>query len=88
MNNMMRAALVAGVVSMLAGTAELRAGIPPTDTWTAAMSRRFRQAAPPTARADAGPPDLPRVTVDVPAIAVTGRTIHVRDERQPAEGAR
>ena len=32
-------------------------------------------------RDDAGPPDLPKETVDVPAIAVTGRTIHV-----PANG--
>jgi hypothetical protein len=43
------------------------------------QAQQSAPAAP--ARDDAGPPELPRITVDVPAVAVTGRTIHV-----PANG--
>src|SRR5687767_14668173 len=69
MNNVFRAASIAGVVLMLAGTASFGPAYP-----------EVHQAAPAQAqpsRDDAGPPELPRVVVDVPAIAVTGRTIHV-----------
>jgi hypothetical protein len=73
MNNMMRVVFVAGTVALLAGTADFGPLYP-----EAAQDAPAAAAQP---RDDAGPPDLPRETVDVPAIAVTGRTIHV-----PANG--
>ena len=69
MTNVLRAASVAGIVLLLAGTASFEPVLP-----------NVHPAAPVAVaqtRADAGPPDLPKVKVDVPAIAVTGRTIHV-----------
>ncbi len=74
MNNMMRIAFVAGTVALLAGTADFGPLYPEAaqDAPAAAVAQ---------ARDDAGPPDLPKETVDVPAITVTGRTIHV-----PANG--
>jgi hypothetical protein len=80
MNNMMRVALVAGVVAILAGTASFEPAYPHGH-----LDGDVAQAppsAPADKRDDAGPPELPRVTVDVPAIAITGRTIHV-----PANGS-
>jgi hypothetical protein len=79
MTNVLRAASVAGIVLLLAGTASFESVYPDV------LVGRGPQSGPaaPVAqtRDDAGPPELPKVTVDVPAIAVTGRTIHV-----PADG--
>ena len=77
---LLRAASVAGIVLMLAGTAsfepvhlDFQVGhLPSFD-----LAQRGSAASAAQTRNDAGPPDLPKVKVDVPAIAVTGRTIHV-----------
>jgi hypothetical protein len=94
MTNVLRAASVAGIVLLLAGTASFEPAyldfhvgrVPPFGFAQGAPSgSRGAQSGPAASvaqtRLDAGPPDLPRVTVEVPAIDVTGRTIHV-----PADG--
>ena len=73
MNNMMRIVFVAGTVALLAGTADFGPLYP--------QATQDAPASVAQGRDDAGPPDLPKETVDVPAITVTGRTIHV-----PANG--
>jgi hypothetical protein len=79
MTNVLRAASVAGIVMLLAGTASFEPVFPDAHVGRVPWSGSAASAT--QTRDDAGPPDLPRVTVDVPAIAVTGRTIHV-----PADG--
>jgi hypothetical protein len=69
MNNVFRAASIAGVVVMLAGTASFGPVYPDVHQAASAQTEPSRD--------DAGPPELPRVVVEVPAIAVTGQTIHV-----------
>ena len=77
MTNVLRAALVAGSVVMLAGTANFGPLYPPLYQ---DVGRVPRSGPAGETRDDAGPPDLPKVKMDVPAIAVTGRTIHVPPE--------
>src|SRR5688500_9165952 len=84
MNNVLRAASVGGIVVLLAGTASFGPVYPEAHTAGAALSHvegpnpaDAHQAPTTPGRDDAGPPELPRVIVDVPAIAITGRTIHV-----------
>ena len=83
MNNVLRAASVTGIVAMLAGTASFGPVYPEVHTAGAASPNPADATQTPATqpRDDAGPPELPRVIVDVPAIAITGRTIHV-----PADG--
>jgi hypothetical protein len=85
MTNIFRVLSVAGIVLLLAGTAGVEPIYP------------VQQPAPatsPAASNDSATPALPATTVDVPAIAVTGRTIHVPaggnlqkaiDEAQPGD---
>ena len=73
MASLLRGSAIATVVLLLAGTAHFgraqpAATEPSTGGDTAAAS---------STRDDSGPPDLPRVRVDVPDIAITGRTMHV-----------
>lgn len=73
MGNLLRGTAIAGVVLLLAGTANFGPSYPIFDAPSAGGATSvFAQA-----RNDAGPPDLPRATVDIPDIAITGRTIHV-----------
>lgn len=76
MGNLLRGTAIAGVVLLLAGTASFGPAYPVSDSASAGATSVIAQA-----RNDAGPPDLPRATVDIPNIAITGRTIHV-----PADG--
>lgn len=69
MSRLLRAAGVGAVVLLLAGTASFGPFYPAVDPPASAAATQ--------SRTDAGAPDLPRVAVDVPAIAIAGRTIHV-----------
>ena len=70
MNTLLRSAGVLGVALLLATTVDIGTSNTVVERAVAAHPRD-----------DNGPPALPRATVDVPAITVTGRTIHV-----PADG--
>jgi hypothetical protein len=78
MGNLLRATAIAGVVLLLAGTPNFGPSNPVGDRASLGVEATsvFAQT-----RNDAGTPDLPRATVDIPDIAITGRTIHV-----PADG--
>ena len=77
MGNLLKGAALAGLVLVLAGSATFGPSYSRSESGTASSAASlFEQP-----RTDAGPPDLPRATVDVPALAITGRTIHV-----PADG--
>ena len=69
MSSVLRAAGLAGVVLSLAGTASFERLHFEADHLPAPVIAQ--------SRTDPGPPDLPRSRVEIPQIAVTGRTIHV-----------
>lgn len=74
MGNLLRAATIAGVVLALAGTATFGPSYPAASHGSAADGTTSVLA---QTRNAAGRPDLPRATVAIPDIAITGRTIHV-----------
>ena len=69
----MKGAALSAIALLLGASAFLG----PWDPVDASISSATTTSAPVRARNDAGAPDLPRVTVDVPAIAPAGRTVHV-----------
>lgn len=71
MANLFRAAAVTGVVLLLASTVDLGPSNPVSEPWSVAAQPRE----------DTRPAELPRASVEIPEIKVTGRTIHV-----PADG--
>ena len=78
MGNLLKGAAIAGLVLLLAGTGDFGPSNQAADPVSAGAGATtvFAQT-----RDEGGSPERPRATVDIPDIAITGRTIHV-----PAEG--
>jgi hypothetical protein len=81
----LRGTAIAGVVLLLAGIANFGPSYPVSDSGPPGGSVSSVVA---QVRNDAGPPDLPQATVEIPHIAIHGTKYSRTGRRQSASGAR